>query len=116
MYTQRCCHEIGQLSVMVILSAFIINVGYGFEGSFQRISDYWFQSRTMTMANFLANVSAGKGNRFADTWLGALPVPLPKNYLQGIDAQKLDFERGLDSYLRGQWADPGWWYYCFTTP
>ena len=34
--------------------------------------------------------------------------------IQGIDAQKCDFERGLPSYLRGEWADHGWWtYYAY---
>ena len=30
---------------------------------------------------------------------------------RGIDLQKLDFERGRPSYLRGEWNDHGWWYY-----
>ena len=51
------------------------------------------------------------GNRFAGTWLGKIPVPLPADFVQGIDTQRYDFKRGLPSYLRGQWADHGWWYY-----
>ena len=35
----------------------------------------------------------------------------PANMIQGIDTQRLDFERGFPSYLRGEWADHGWWYY-----
>ncbi len=51
-------------------------------------------------------------NRFSNTWLGHLPVPLPKNYLLGIDLQQKDFEHyGRPSYLRGEWRDTGWWYY-----
>ena len=42
---------------------------------------------------------------------GAIPVPLPADFVQGIDVQRLDFERGMPSYLRGQWAEHGWWYY-----
>jgi hypothetical protein len=38
-------------------------------------------------------------------------VPLPENYVQGIDTQRLDFERGMKSYLGGEWRDHGWWYY-----
>jgi hypothetical protein len=111
MYALRSCREIGQLSAIMLLSVFIINVGYGFEGSFQRIGDYWFQSRAMTGTDSLASAPVGNGNRFTGTWLAALPMPLPKNYLQGIDAQKLDFERGFDSYLCGEWKMDGWWYY-----
>jgi hypothetical protein len=43
--------------------------------------------------------------------LAALPVPLPANYVQGIDVQKHDFESDFNSYLCGQWAKHGWWYY-----
>ena len=53
-----------------------------------------FETRTLTGADSLANASNGNKNRFAGTWLGEMPVPLPKNYVQGIDTQKLDFERG----------------------
>jgi hypothetical protein len=40
-----------------------------------------------------------------------IPVPLPAQYLLGIDRQKLDFELKLWSYLGGQWKQGGWWYY-----
>ncbi len=33
------------------------------------------------------------------------------NYVQGIDAQKLDFERGIPSYLQEEWSEHGWWYF-----
>ena len=101
-----------QLSSMMAVSVLVINVGYNFEGSCQRLGDYRFQTRTMTGSGSLANASKGNRNRFTDTWLGELPVPLPKNYVQGIDTQKLDFERGMPSFLHGQWKNKGgWWYY-----
>ncbi len=40
-----------------------------------------------------------------------MPVPLPRNYVLGIDLQKSDFENQDMSYLRGQWRVGGWWYY-----
>lgn len=103
--------DVRQLLSLMLLSVFIINVGYGFEGSFQQLGDYRFQTKTMTGAEFWADMSAEGGNRFDDAWLGKLPVPLPKNYLQGIDTQKFDFEHGLRSYLHGEWKMDGWWYY-----
>jgi len=51
------------------------------------------------------------GNRFKDSWLGYVPVPLPGEFVQGIDTQKLDFERGIESYFRGVTLPHGWWYY-----
>ena len=109
--SRRWCCEVGELSVIIVLSVFIINVGYAFEGSFERIGNYWFQSRVMSGSNSLADVPGGNRNRFATAWLSTLPVPLPKNYVQGIDAQRLDFERGRRSYLNGEWKIGGWWYY-----
>jgi hypothetical protein len=38
-------------------------------------------------------------------------MPLPANYVQGIDRQKLDFEQRPWSYFRGEWRRGGWWYY-----
>lgn len=99
--------EFGMLVVQLALSFYIINLGYAFEGTGQRLRDFHFQSRMLAGA-------ASKGhpnNRFAATLLAYLPVPLPKNYVQGIDTQRVDFEHGLRSYLRGQWSDHGWWYY-----
>jgi hypothetical protein len=40
-----------------------------------------------------------------------VPVPVPANYLRGIDVQKYDFEKGKWSYLRGEQKMGGWWYY-----
>jgi hypothetical protein len=59
----------------------------------------------------LDDVPAEGANRFAGTWVGKLPVLLPANMVEGIDTQRYDFERGLPSYLRGEWAEHGWWYY-----
>jgi hypothetical protein len=53
-----------------------------------------------------------EGNRFKDQFIGNIIIPLPQDYVQGIDIKKRDFETGLDStYLRGTHARHGWWYY-----
>ena len=98
-------------SVIFLASLYVINAGYLFEGSFKRLGDYRFQTMSLTGAATLGDVQAGSQNRFIDTWLEWLPVPLPENYVQGLDTQKLDFERGMKSYLGGEWQDHGWWYY-----
>ena len=51
------------------------------------------------------------GNRFTGTWLGDIPVALPADFVQGIDTQRWDLSARHPSYLRGEWADHGWWYY-----
>jgi hypothetical protein len=96
------------LAVLLVVSVFVINLGYGFEGTFTRLGDYRFVSSTLRGPDSTLH---DRGNRFADTALGQIPVPLPRNYVLGIDRQKLDFELEIKSYLRGQWRDRGWWYY-----
>lgn len=103
-----CLRQIGMMAAMACLAVCVVNLGYGFVGTGQRLGDFQFQSRV------LSGVSGGErsaGNRFADTWFAAAPVLLPRDYLQGIDRQRADFEEGDRSYLRGNWEERGWWYY-----
>ena len=69
-------------------------------------------------------------NRFRDTALASIPVPLPVHYMLGFDEQKLEAEgipnkfltdqppgaegdelQGYPVYLDGQLAQKSWWYY-----
>jgi hypothetical protein len=108
---RRGLREAGQLTLTLVLAVYVLNVGYGFEGSFQQLGEYQFVSDALTGANDPGRLVVQGQNRFADSWIGAIPVPLPKNYVLGIDQQKRDFERGFRSYLRGDWRHRGWWYY-----
>ncbi len=107
--------RVQQLGMMLGVGIFVTNSGYVFQGSFRRLGDYRFVSKTLSgVDNSVRADNAGPpvtGNRFVGTWVGAVPVPLPAEFVQGVDTQRYDFERGLPSYLRGQWADHGWWYY-----
>jgi 4-amino-4-deoxy-L-arabinose transferase-like glycosyltransferase len=108
----RWLRESSQIAVMLLLALYTINVGYAFEGSFQRLGSYEFVSRLMVAPGGEPEASRqATGNRFAGTWLGAMPVPLPRNCLMGIDPQRRDFEAKIWSYLRGEWREGGWWYY-----
>lgn len=94
-----------QLASILLLALYILNFGYGFDGSFTRLKEYTFVSDTLTKPG-------NTGNRFTDSWLGEAPVPVPRQYLSGVDLQKKDFEHyGQPSYLRGEWKRGGWWYY-----
>ena len=100
------------IAVILLLSAWAINLGYGFEGSFRPLAEYRFVSQGMGGEGVLERVHGmALRNRFATSRLGAFRVPLPENYLSGIDVQKADFERRMWSYLRGEWRLGGWWYY-----
>jgi len=92
----------------------VINLGYGFEGTGARLDELRFISPTLrdSPGASLPGSIPRPGNRFAGTLWGRLPIPVPANYLLGIDRQKYDFdEAGFWSYLRGQWRQSGWWYY-----
>ena len=107
----RLSLEAGMLSLAFVLSLVVINGGYGYEGSFQHLGEFQFQSRVLT--GVAGSTSAGRQetNRFRNSWAGSVPVPLPRNYVQGIDKQKSDFEQGMRSYVGGNWKDRGCGYF-----
>ena len=101
--------QFGGLCLLYAVSVFVINCGYLGDGTFSSLDSFRFQSLALTGKP--DRDVFDRANRFEGTWLGKLPVPLPKDMVQGIDLQKLDFERGFPSYLCGEWSDQGWWYY-----
>jgi hypothetical protein len=101
----------GMLIMMVLFSIYIINCGYLFERTLRPLEEFRFQTTLFTGRASLDEVPLEGANRFSGTWLGKLPVPFPASMVEGIDTQRRDFEKGLPSYLRGQWADHGWWCY-----
>jgi hypothetical protein len=110
-HRQSCRAMIGegcQLTAIVGVALYAINVVYAFDGVFTRLGEFTFVSQSLT-----GQKSAREpGNRFADTWLGGVPLPLPRPFVEGIDIQKADFEDYSERYyLRGEWKQGGWWYY-----
>jgi len=103
-----------QFAVIILLGLWMMNMGYLFDGSFRQLKNYQFISSTLTGQEITKGRAVAVGNRFADSWMGHIPVPLPAEFVQGIDTQKIDFERGMDSYARGEWSERGWrWYYGY---
>jgi hypothetical protein len=103
--------DTGHLLVIFATCLFVINLGYGFEGTCQRLGDYRFFSTTLGGTRVVGTNQWIEGNHFKGTAFAPIPVPLPLNMVQGIDRQKLDFESDFTSYLRGEWRKKGWWYY-----
>ncbi|MDR0610677.1 MAG: glycosyltransferase family 39 protein [Planctomycetaceae bacterium] len=105
-----------QLISLFAVSLFVINIAYGFEGTFVQLKNYEFVSRALcgkTKWNHETGFTL-TGNRFRGSVAGEIPVPLPVNYLMGIDVQKKEFETGQSSYFCGQWCNDGWYqYYLF---
>ncbi len=109
MTLRRWCDEAGMLLLRMLIGIYILNLGYLGEGSFTQLKEFRFVSELFAGNDESSSVG---GNRFAETWLGAVPVPLPTNYVIGIDVQQRDFESfSRPSYLRGSYDAKGWWYY-----
>jgi hypothetical protein len=100
-----------QLGAILLLGLYVLNMGYGFEGCLESLGSHQFVSGTLAGPDVPEMGRGASGDRFAGTWLGAIPMPVPRNYLLGIDVQKRDFESHFNSYLRGEWRKEGWWYY-----
>lgn len=100
--------SLAQLTTILVISIYVINLGYVFDGFGTALKDFQFVSTTLSGLE----QPGVPENRFRNTWLGMLPIPLPKQYVLGFDSQKRDLEAfPQKSYLRGEWKDGGWWYY-----
>jgi len=99
-----------QLGLLLFVSLDVLNAGYLFEGSMKPLKEFQFVS-TLLAGHSEDRLTA---NRFAQSWLGEIPVPFPESYVTGIDLQRRDFEgTGLPmvSYMYGELRSHGWWYY-----
>ena len=103
--------ELLQVAVVLGVAVYVDNAGYGFEGTGRLLGRFDFTSRALGGPEVSLDQAPRRANRFRNTWMAMVPVPLPANYVMGIDVQRRDFERGMPSYLRGQWRPHGWWYY-----
>ncbi|MFV0444707.1 MAG: ArnT family glycosyltransferase, partial [Planctomycetaceae bacterium] len=100
--------RLGQSIGIAGLAVFVLNAGYGFSGTLTKLGDYTFFSAALSDPPD----NAPGGNRLHGTLWADLLVPLPKDYVQGLDLQQLDFESPpFESYLLGEWRPRGWWYY-----
>lgn len=111
----RVRREGGQLFVALTLAVWTINAGYGFSQTMKPLGDFAFFSRALSGITFQRHTIGDGANRFTGKWLGKLPIPLPADFVQGIDLQKREFELGYRSYVRGVWEREGRWYYYVYT-
>lgn len=95
---RRWGRALAELALLGAVALLVVNVGMGFRGSLTPLGDF----------TLVSGFGKGLGAALPD----ALPVPVPRDYLLGFDAQKLDVERAeFPAYLRGSWSRQGWWYY-----
>jgi hypothetical protein len=105
--------RIAQGLCIVLLSLLVLNAGYAFDGTGTPLVEYQFISHLFNgLPVEQPDDAPALGNRFRGSWLATLPVPLPVDYLRGIDLQRRDFEGHMPpSFLAGEWRQGGWWYY-----
>ncbi|GHT42805.1 hypothetical protein FACS189443_6160 [Planctomycetales bacterium] len=108
LYRKPTFYQSKQLAVIFAMSLLVINMGYLFEDTGKQLGNFKFQTTLLTGYENLEDIPVGGDNRFKNSILGKIPVPLPANFVQGIDTQRRDFERGLPSYLRGEHSQHGW--------
>ena len=97
-----------QSAFMGALVLIVVNSGYLFQGTGTRLDAFNFKS------SILGNEEPSRetsGNRFRESWLGPVRVPLPSEYLLGIDLQLFEFSQMVPAYIRGSWRQQGVWYY-----
>jgi hypothetical protein len=110
-----------------LLALLVLNLGYGCEGTGRALGSFPFLSTTLTRPRtsgtvprtpyaFYRMIYEQRQNRFEGTWLGGLPVPVPEQYLLGLDEQRFEANTGLPGggyavSLRGEVRRSGWWWY-----
>jgi len=109
-FTRRWRDDLGHIVLIMTVAFWVLNSGYLFEDSFQRLGDFQFFSQSLS-GREPGNYLPDGANRFRGTLLGQIPMPVPRNFLQGIDHIKYEYEMGYPSYLRGVKRYGGWWYY-----
>jgi hypothetical protein len=79
----------------------LVNAVYLFQGSGRALGSYSFSSKTM--------------RGVADVAPGWMPVPLPRAYVEGFDAQKWEAEGRLDGFVLGErYGGTRWYFYPVT--
>ena len=82
--------RLAALAPIFLISLLVLNAGYLFQGIGRRAGDFRFESKLLSI------VPAG------------LPMPLPANYLEGLDALQLINDVGeYPEYLFGRWSNEG---------
>ena len=89
---------LGGLAIVLATAILLLNLAYGFRGSFATWGSHELFSHTL-----------GKVTGWFPGWM---PTGLPSWYLFGLDTQLLDLEQGeFPGYLLGEWSQEGRWQY-----
>jgi hypothetical protein len=84
-----------------VLSILVLNLGYLFQGTGTSLGEYQFSSQAM------------RGIQSAAGPLASFPLPVPPDWLQGIDHQRQMMEADHPVFLNGEWSLHGFRGYYF---
>jgi hypothetical protein len=99
------------LVAIVVIALAVLNCLYKLHGMFTPLGNYAFISPTLSGLDIPSANGEITGNRFFGTWLGRLPLPLPRDYLLGLDSQMFDQQVGKFGDLEnGRLVQSGRWY------
>lgn len=108
--------DVQQTVFLCIVALILLNAGYGFRGTMTNLGEYEFYSASLSGRPHSDRGRYESGNAFAGTIFSDVPVPLPHDFVTGVDLQKRDFELGKPSYLMGRWRPHGSvFYYMLAT-
>ncbi|NQT17518.1 MAG: glycosyltransferase family 39 protein [Planctomycetes bacterium] len=102
--------EAGHLVLIVLLSLYVINLGYAFDRPFQPLGRFEVGRR------ILGRLGLSSPDRLISTgacgsWAAAAPVPLPEDYVLGIDDILSCSANQPPIYLRHEWREDGFWHF-----
>jgi hypothetical protein len=99
-----------QFAAIVSLGTILLNALYLFNGTLSPLGGFEFRSAGLTGDGPSRAGRPAIGNRFRGTLAGRLPVPLPMDYVLGLDSQLLDAELGLAHLEGGRLVRGGSWF------
>jgi hypothetical protein len=100
--------KVTQLAIILAIAWAMLWAVYGFAGIGSAFDSLPMQSQVFR--TLFCSASLGRPP-VVHPIIARVPLPLPLDYVVGIDQQCLDFEGPGQSYLRGKWRTTGWWYY-----
>lgn len=93
--------------LLLLLSIFVIDALYLFQNVGFRLSQ-WHSERSIAAREIHC-----LGSSRATAWLLDVPLPIPMEFVRGLDFQLADTERTQSGYLLGHMRVGGWWYWYY---
>jgi len=84
-----------QLVLGIVTALAVLNVCYLFQGTGRSLRSYTFESKSMTRLQQRTG------------FLASLPLPVPRDFVQGLDTQQRMLEHEHPVFLNGEWTTHG---------